>query len=109
MSCAARSACIALQQPKICVSQHRLSKPASSPFVWLWLRPWHPHTALLPLMCWFCVQVNKQFSTFTKRVVQEIWERDFGCACRPACPHSASRTQVADLRACLHSQQHTRK
>ena len=34
-----------------------------------------------------CMQVNKQFSSFTKRVIQEIWERDFGCAlcCEPPC------------------------
>ena len=29
------------------------------------------------------VQVNKQFLHFTKRVQQEIWEREFGCACLP--------------------------
>ena len=29
-------------------------------------------------------QINKQFNSFVKRVQQDVWERDFGCAA-PCC------------------------
>ena len=29
---------------------------------------------------WGALQINKQFNGFVKRVQQDVWERDFGCA-----------------------------